>query len=155
MAAYATVADVQARFPSQIIETFSDSSPITESQVSLWLDQQSDWVDRTLAWNYVVPITDSDDTAALNPIVADLVAAQVCQFRDSYDNKESFGYSSFRKQALSSLAYDQKTGRSMIALSNSSSASSGEANRSAPTSSFTDPDADGSNPRVFKVSMDL
>lgn len=156
MARYAEAADVQALVAIQIARFNATSQP-TLTQVETWLDQQSDWVDRTLRWRYTVPITDADDKSALNPILAALVAALAWETIGSH-NGEMLGIAAqLRRNALQSLAYQSSganAGRSFIVLPNSGLSDSGEASLSIPEHSFTDPDDCDSNPRFFEIGMD-
>lgn len=157
--AYATVADVQARFPTQILTINATSQPTT-TQVTEWLAQQSLWIDQTLRWKYDAPLTDAEDLLVLKPIAAALVAAQVWGVLGSFGSDAGDVGANLRREALSMLAYDPKTGRSNLVLPDTALADTGEASLGQPLSTFTDPallgeDGLPANPRFFTTSMEL
>lgn len=153
--AYAVGGDVQAHIPTQAWELGVDSQPTT-AQVLTWLEQTSRWVDGTLGWKYVVPVTDAEDVALLREIVAQLVAARVWRVLKGHDGEGSTTSKELRAEALASLSYiaqGTQAGRSFLVLSNTDLADSGEGARGQAVGSFTDPDDDESVDRFFKIDM--
>lgn len=153
---YAALDDVKARIPSQIWSGGPTAQP-SEVAVSAWLTATSDWVDSSLRWKYAVPVTDATDLLILQQVVALLAAAQVWDVKASF-NPQTGGTISgagLRKNAYELLAYDAKSGRSNLVLPNTPESDSGEAAGGLADSSFTDPDACGSEPRYFRIGMDF
>jgi hypothetical protein len=144
--AYATVGDVQARIPTQLWSAGFDSQP-TQDQVCAWLQETSDWVDRTLAWKYTIPITDPTDLATLQPIITNLVAAQVWDVLAGTAPQYAETGARLERRGKQALAYNASTGRSMIAMNNTGFSDTGEAVTDFPDSSFTDPSEVGGRRR--------
>lgn len=151
--AYATVEAVQQRVPMPLWEPTPASQP-TLGVVSAWLDADSAFVDGALAWKYVVPVT-STDRDLLSQIVADLTAARVWAVLGSYSPDQPNPVRTFREGALLSLGYDVKTRQAHIVLPNTPLSDTGEAAVDAPVSTFTDPNAEGSNPRFFTIRQEF
>jgi phage gp36-like protein len=154
--AYATPADVQARVPTQLLTLGAGSQP-SAAQVTAWLAAASAWIDATLAWKYLAPVTAAPDAALLAPVCAALVAAQVWTVISGHDAKLAANAGELRREALQLLAYDARTGQSRLVLSQTALADSGEAAVNQPEGTFTDPDqSDGAtHARLFWIGMEL
>lgn len=172
--AYASVADAQARIRTALLTIGAGSEPTT-TQVTDWLEQWSLWVDQSLAWKYVVPVTQADDLKLLKPVVAALVAAECWGVIATANPGQEDRGPELRAEALAMLAYQPATARqfvpgvgmvavtaraglaekSFLVLPHTALADSGEAAVGAPVGSFTDPDAEGSVPRFFRAAMEL
>lgn len=154
---YAAVSDVQALFPTQIL-TIGATSAVTSVTVSAWLQDASNWIDATLRWRYMTPITDANDIAILGPICAMLVAARVWNVLSGYSKDVPGNGAAFRAAALADLAYDPKSGRSNLALPSMLLAGDETVEIAIPSTSFTDP-SQTSNPdivqRLFTMAQDL
>lgn len=146
---YADVADVQARIPEQMLTIDGDSQP-TESRVGDMLDAASAWIDSTLRWRYATPVTHPDDLMLLRPACDALVASQCWHVIGAASPDFASHGKDLRKEAHSTLAFDERTGRSFITLPNTSLSDTGEAAIGQPESTFTDPDS-GGEPRAFKT----
>jgi hypothetical protein len=158
--AYAALPDVQARIPTQIC-TLTDGPPASQpsaTQVTAWIQEISDWIDTTLTWRYLTPVTDAFDLILVKQACAALVASRVWSmlggFQPGVPNGGSGG--DLRREAHQLLAYSAVTGRSMIALLNTGYAEARESVLSEAETTFTDPtDTSGSNvPRAFSMSME-
>lgn len=151
--AYATVAEVQARIPTQLLEIGTASQPTT-AQVTAWLTAESLWIDAALRWRYSVPVTDADDLLRLATICAALVASRCWTVLGGHSAEVVANAEQLRNEALSMLAYDRRTGRALLVLPGTSLSGSGEAAVMLPESSFTDPDGDDSVDYLFKAGED-
>lgn len=152
--AYATLPDVQARIPQSLWTGSPDSEP-KASDVQGWLTQVTGWIDSSLRWKYTVPITDAGDLATLRPICADLVAARVWGVIAGHSEEYAKVGRELTKFAREMLAYDSRTGRSLLVLPSTAESDSGEAAIGQPEATFTDPDDCESEPRFFTIGMDF
>lgn len=156
---YASLADVRSRVPAQLWTPSPRSHP-TDEMVLGWLDAASAWIDTTLRWKYVVPVTEAADLALLRPICARLVAAQVWEVIGGHGQDQPSSANMLRKEARILLAYDPgsgmrpSSGQANIVLPNTALAVTGEAVVASPSSSFTDPDEGGAD-RLFSMGMVL
>jgi len=153
MSRYAEVADVQARIPAQMCTLGTDSQP-PQSEVEVWLDATSAWLDASLRWKYMVPVTDPTDRNTLRMLCSMLVASQVWSVIGGHTAQVPGNGPLLRKDALLLLAYDERSGRSNLVLPNTPLAETGEATVADPEGSFTDPDTDGV-PRFFELGREL
>jgi hypothetical protein len=172
---YATVADVQARVPVAVV-TIGGATEPPASEVGVWLNSQSLWIDSVLAWRYTVPVTNAADLEILRPICAALVAAQVYSVRSAVDATLDGKVRELRAEALSALVYNPGgvgtwmeggatvigsksnggIGRALLVLPNTverndTAASAGKV----PVSTFRRPGTDGAPERRFALDREL
>lgn len=153
--AYATLDDVQDRLPTQVWEIGVTEQP-SSAAVSGWLEAQTRFLNGTLAWKYSVPVTDASDLAVLRQVCAALVAAEVYDLLAMHDPANlSNPARNLRQNAYQQLAYDAKSGQAHLVLSGTALSESGEADVGSPEGSFTDPDAEGSEPRLFPDELEF
>lgn len=151
---YAELDDVKPLIPAQVWSPSGTSQP-TAGQAELWLDDLSKWIDTTLTWRYVVPVTNDADLELLRPICASLAAAKVLSAKSGFRPDGTPAGAELRREALAMLAYDARTGRSQIALSTALYATEREAALSSPVGTFTDPANDLSSPPPFSMGMEF
>jgi hypothetical protein len=169
---YADVADVQDRIDTAIWTAGAASQP-AQATVETLLQSASRWVDATLAWRYVVPITQDCDLVLLRPIVADLVAAQLYEILSASRPDLLDQGRAMRARALTGLVYHPgglgtwlsggsavvvgrelgSMGRSYLTLPSSTLADTGEAALGQPLTTLTDPDAEDGVPRLFAIDQ--
>ena len=178
--AYATVADVQARV-LQSLATLGPATEPSESTVEGWIDGASAWIDGALSWKYQVPVTDATDLALLKPICSAWVAAQVYEVLEGTPTSLAGGVTlnrasqRLREEAIIAFVYqpggvrtfvpgagqvlvskDQdRAGKSFLVLTNTAPATTGEAAVRQPLGTFTDPEAEGSEPRLFGAGREF
>ncbi len=155
---YCTLAQVQARIPTQLLELGSTSQP-SAAEVEGWIESTSAWIDGTLAHRYGVPVTNAADLALLAPICAALVASRCWGTLSGHSGEMAANGPDLRKEALTLLAYDAKTGHANLVLTGTAASASGEAEVGIPEGTFSDPDTadsvDAIHPRFFSVGMDF
>jgi hypothetical protein len=152
--AYAAIADVQARVPTQVCQMGETSQPSADV-VEGWLDATSAWVDASLRWKYLVPVTDAADRGTLKQVVAQLVAAQVWDVIGGHGGDQPAGGASLRRAAFQMLAYNEREGRSYLLLPGTTLADTGEAEVEQPVGSFSDPDDGAGSSRLFSIGMNF
>ena len=161
--AYATVADVQGNIPAQMC-TISDGFPPSQPSATLvtqWLESASAFIDGSLRWKYIVPITDATDILVLREACALLAAARVWDVLGGHSAQEPAGGAALRTNAYDLLVYDRKgnanaaipPGRSYVELPNTTLATTGEAALGEPMSTFTDPADPMNEQRMFSIGM--
>jgi hypothetical protein len=173
---YASVEDVQRLIWSSHL-AISDMSEPNRASVEDWLCDVTQWIDRTLAWKWVVPVTDTGDREVLRPICAALVAARcwqalVARFPGQEDRAQEL-----ESEGLSRLVYNpggagsrlkgsvavvvaHRTGvlgKSLIVLTGTAQASTELAGLRFASHTFTDPDSEDENatPRRFSLTKGL
>jgi phage gp36-like protein len=169
---YATTADVQARIPTAVLTIGAGTEP-SSATVDGWLTSASAWIDSSLAWKYLMPVTDPSDLELLRPICAALVAAQVFSVLAASDATLDAMVRSLRAEALSALVYSpggagtwmeggatvitskdlSGIGRAMLVLRHTALEDSGEAALDQPLSTFSDPLEDDRQARMFNRSI--
>jgi hypothetical protein len=152
--AYAGVEDVQGRIPRQLCEIGPESQP-SLPEVEGWLEQLSGWIDSGLRWKYVTPVTAEPDLEVLRPIAADLAAARVWGVLAGHSEEYGRVGERLERFAKELLCWNRSTGRMLLVLPGSALAEDGEAAVARPAGTFTDPDAGGSEPRLFGIGMKL
>lgn len=173
--AYATVAQVQGRLRTGLITIGATSEPSTAT-VTEWLEEVSAWIDATLAWRYVVPVTDSNDKAVLRRAATALVAGMVLKVLAASGGDVGDDAEALMGEGLTDLVYQPGSvksfvpgvgsvvvakdavaaGRSLVVLPNTAESDSGEAAVDHAAGSFSDPDAEegGVNERLFEIGRE-
>lgn len=172
---YATAADVQGRVWMSNLVINQTSEP-SIGEIETWLMSASRWIDSTLSFRYVVPVTDACDLEILRPICAALVAAQVWRGLASRNPGQEGRAPELEEEAFLRLGLERGSSRNFIAgvgafpsggsgrfaarawlvLPNTPEAEgTGPSRGDTPVSTFADPDADDETPRRFRLDKEL
>lgn len=137
--AYATYGDVQKYVATQVCTLGASSQP-TATTVTGWCTQESNWVANTLRWRYNPDdITDENDLATLQDIVAMLVAAKVWTEIGGHGGELPAIVKQLEDRAHKKLGYSAVSGNSNLVLGKTSEASdSGPVATAAAYSAFPD-----------------